>query len=72
MWILARVGFSGKPESDYVLRMTGKVVRLECMFRRGFYLKDGWGGYCADSEYYAKLAVCAEIPRRPLQGYNGP
>lgn len=64
-------GFAGKPEKDYQLRMSGKVTRLECMFQKGFYLKDGWGGYCADPNYQAELSACANVPMRSLNNYYG-
>lgn len=64
-------GYAGQPEDDYQKRMNGKVIRLECMFQKGFYFKDGWGGYCSEPEYRPKLPACLNAPIRPRQGYYG-
>ncbi len=43
----------------------------ECLFSKGFYVKSGYGGYCANPHYRSKLPACLNAPIRPRQGYYG-
>ena len=43
----------------------------ECLFAKGFYIKSGHGGYCANPVYRAKLPACQNAPFRTLEGYYG-
>ena len=42
-----------------------RAARIECMFAKGFFFGDGWGGICADPERRARLPACADAPIRP-------
>lgn len=43
----------------------------ECMFNKGFYIKSGYGGYCANPQYRLELPVCANAPARSRHSYYG-
>jgi hypothetical protein len=48
-----------------------RAVRTECMFRKQFYMKSGWGGPCATPEFRARIPACANAPIRSRNSYYG-
>ena len=44
---------------------------VECMFSKGYYYKSGYGGYCSNPDYRAKLPACANAPIRSRNNYYG-
>jgi len=44
---------------------------MECMFSKGYYYRNGWGGMCSVPEYRVELPACANVPNRPRNNYYG-
>lgn len=45
--------------------------RVECMFSKKFFFKDGWGGICSNPTDRGTLPACANAPIRSRNSYYG-
>jgi hypothetical protein len=50
---------------------TARVTRQECMFKKGFFYKSGWGGLCTIPEVRSSNTACATAPLRSRDSYYG-